>query len=155
MNEYPQRLADAVEAVLAQWLVGCVMNTARRAGYPHSDQLLADARQMAQSAAPVVQREMNELLATDVDAQRSNPLSVLRNAVRYPTSVLRAAGVTPPQRGDFSVRSFPDDIYDLSPAAWADVDESLQEPGLIWGAWKAKTVLNRRHQRDAPQDQGE
>lgn len=155
MNEYPQLLADAVEAVLAQWLVGCVMNTARRNGYPHSDQLLAEARQMAQSAAPVVLREMNELLATDVDTQRSNPLSVLRAAVRYPTSVLRAAGVTPPHRGDFSLRSFPGDIYDLSPAAWGDVDESLQEPGLIWGAWKAKTVLDRRRQRDSPEHRGE
>jgi hypothetical protein len=35
-------------------------------------------------------------------------------------------------------------VYDLSPATWGDVDESLQEPGLIWGAWKAKTVLERR-----------
>ncbi len=155
MNEYPQLLADAVEAVLPGWLVGCVLNTARRCGYPHSDQLLAAAQQMAHSAAPVVLRQLNELLATDVDAQRSNPLSVLRSAVRYPTDVLRAAGVQPPHRGDFSLRSFPDDIYDLSPAAWGDIDESLQEPGLIWGAWKAKTVLDRRHQRDATPNHGE
>jgi hypothetical protein len=38
----------------------------------------------------------------------------------------------------------PDDHYAIAPATWTDVDESLREPGLVWGAWKAATVLARR-----------
>ena len=42
---------------------------------------------------------------------------------------------------------FPDDDYDLSPATFADIDESLHEPGLVWGAAKAHVVLTRRRGR--------
>ena len=68
---------------------------------------------------------------------------VLRAAVRYPTAVLRRAGVPPVVRDEFRERAFPEDSYDLAPAGWKDVDESLHEPGIIWGAWKAKTVMDR------------
>jgi hypothetical protein len=64
--------------------------------------------------------------------------------VRFPTEVLRRFGVPTPKRDDFAAEAFPDDAYGLSPATWADVDESLREPGLMWGAWKAHTVLARR-----------
>ena len=40
--------------------------------------------------------------------------------------------------------SFPDDPYDLTPGSFADVDPSLHEPGLVWGAAKAHVVLARR-----------
>lgn len=94
-------------------------------------------------AAEIIQR-LEALLVLDVDAQTTNPLSVLRWGVRYPTELLAAHAVPPVRRDDFAVRAFPSDVYGLSPATWADIDESLQEPGLIWGAWKAKTVLDRR-----------
>jgi hypothetical protein len=88
---------------------------------------------------------VRRLLALDIDEQRTNPLSLLRDAVRYPTDVLRAAGVPAVEgRDDFAVRAFPDDVYDLAPATWADVDPSLQDPGITWGAWKAYTHLSRR-----------
>ena len=48
------------------------------------------------------------------------------------------------RRDEFEERAFPDDVYRLSPATWSDVDPSLHEPGIIWGAYKAKTVLDRR-----------
>ena len=38
-------------------------------------------------------------------------------------------------------RNFPDDVYDLSPATFADVDPALHEPGLVWGAAKAHVHL--------------
>jgi hypothetical protein len=99
---------------------------------------------MSRDHSPNVLAELDRLLATDADAQTTNPLSVLRAAVRHPTEVLARHGVPHAARDDFAVRNFPGDVYALSPATWADVDESLQEPGLIWGAWKAKTVLDRR-----------
>ena len=106
--------------------------------------LLADAEEMSRAATPTVLAQLDALLRTDVDAQQTNPLSVLRAAVRFPTEVLARHGVRPEARDSFAVRAFPDDVYGLSPATWADVDESLAEPGLVWGAWKAMTVLQRR-----------
>jgi hypothetical protein len=88
--------------------------------------------------------ELRDLLATDVDDQRSTPLSLYRNAVATPTSLLRAAGVSPPVLDPFVANSFPDDLYGLGPATWSDIDPAMQEPGLTWGAWKAMTVLQRR-----------
>src|SRR5918998_1467217 len=65
-------------------------------------------------------------------------------AVDDATAVLRAAGARPVPRDEFSERSFPDYVYDLSPATFADVDPSLHEPGLLWGAAKAHVHLARR-----------
>jgi hypothetical protein len=79
-----------------------------------------------------------------VDQQATGPLALLREAVRYPTAVLADAGVPPVVRDEFAVRAFPDDAYGLAPAAFADVDPSLHEPGLVWGAAKAHVVLARR-----------
>lgn len=147
MNEYPQLLADAVDAVLSSWLVRCVVETAERTSGVSAPELTASAVAMSEAAHGEVMRELVALLDTDVDAQRTNPLSVLRSAVRHPTRVLAAAGIPPPSRDEFAVRAFPADVYNLSPAAWTDVHDSLLEPGLIWGAWKAKTVLDRRRLR--------
>ncbi|MCU1353816.1 MAG: hypothetical protein JWM05_3025, partial [Acidimicrobiales bacterium] len=106
---------------------------------------LGDATTAAAAAAvaDVVPR-VQALLATDVDDQRANPLAVVRGAVRYPTAVLRAAGVPPVVRDAFGERAFPDDDYDLTPAAFGDLDPSLQELGIVWGAAKAHVVLARR-----------
>lgn len=144
MDAYVQQLADAAAAVIPAWLERCVVQSARRLGAVPTPQLRDDARAMSRQWAPVVIADLHRLLDTDVDAQRTNPLSVLRAAVQHPADVLDRHGVAPARRDDFAVRNFPADVYGLSPATWADVDESLTEPGIIWGAWKAKTVLDRR-----------
>ena len=100
-----------------------------------------EARAMAADTAPQVLAELHDLLHTDVDEQRTNPLSVLRSAVRYPTALLARAGVPRAARDEFAEHAFPDDVYDLAPATWRDVDPSLHEPGIVWGAWKAATVM--------------
>jgi hypothetical protein len=73
---------------------------------------------------------------------------VLRAAVRHPTAVLAEAGVPEVVRDRFAEETFPADVYDLSPAAFADIDPALAEPGLVWGAAKAHVVLTRRRRRD-------
>jgi hypothetical protein len=134
-------LADGVEAALPGWVERAVTS---RAGVADSGVRAAIAEAGRQAAAEVG-AEVRALLATDVDEQRVNPLSLLRRAVRYPTEVLRAAGVAPSTRRDeFAERAFPDDVYDLSPATWSDVDPSLHERGIVWGAAKAHVVLARR-----------
>ena len=58
--------------------------------------------------------------------------------------VLADAGVPPIVRDEFEERAFPDDVYGLAPASFADLDPALREPGLVWGAAKAHVVLARR-----------
>ena len=53
-------------------------------------------------------------------------------------------GVPPVVRDEVAEQVMPDDVYDLAPGAWADVDDALAEPGLTWGAAKAYVVLARR-----------
>jgi hypothetical protein len=140
----PHDLVRAVEAVVQDWLVRCVERTAQRQWGACPPELLDTARHMAPEAANDTLRRLQLLLNTDVDEQRTNPLGVLRTAVAHPTRVLAGAGVPPVRRDAFAEEAFPDDSYDLSPATWTDVDPSLHEPGVIWGAWKAKVVLDRR-----------
>jgi hypothetical protein len=91
--------------------------------------------------------QVRALLTTDIDEQTTTPLAIVRGAgVRYPTGVLRGAGVPPVERDSFVERAFPDDLYDLAPASFADLDPALQEKGLEWGAAKA-FEHKRRHQR--------
>lgn len=80
---------------------------------------------------------MRTLLEADVDEQATTPLSILRGAVRFPTEVLSDAGAPPADRDEVQERLFPEDVYNLSPASFADVDPSLAEPGMVWGAAKA------------------
>ena len=101
-------------------------------------------REAADSASGAVVEPLRALLATDVDAQATNPLSLLRGAVPFPTRVLAAAGVPEVERDADAQRLFPDDVYDLTPGSFADIDTDLHEPGLVWGAAKASVVLKRR-----------
>ena len=141
MEPYATALADAIERVLPDWVVRSV------ARYTDDPAVLARASDAGVEARAEVGPAVRALLEADIDDQRSTPLALLRSAVRYPTAVLREAGVPEVARDEFAVRAFPDDVYDLAPASFADVDPSLQEPGLEWGAAKAHTHLTRRRSR--------
>jgi hypothetical protein len=119
-------LADAVERVLPDWVVRCVQRRLPDA----PDDVLASARRAGDTAA-------TETAAAMRDLGGRTPLQVLREAVRFPTEVLRSAGVPPVGRDDFAVDRFPDDEYDLTSAHFGDVDESLVDLGLLWGAMRA------------------
>jgi hypothetical protein len=145
LMEYGGLLADAIEAALPGWVVRCVDGRWRDwkgAGAP--DDVLDAARAAGGRAGREVGSAVRALLALDVDEQRVNPLAVVRRAVSFPTEVLRAAGMPPVVRDEFDERAFPEDVYALTPAAFADVDQSLYEPGLLWGAAKAHAHLVRR-----------
>jgi hypothetical protein len=137
MAEAADLLAGRVVGALPHWVDRCV-----RRFLPDIDPAVVAPH--ARAAVDDVGERVRALLAQDVEEQQTNPLALLRTAVRYPTAVLAAAGVAPLERSDFDRRAFPDDPYGLTPAAWADIDPSLHEPGIIWGAAKAFIVLNRR-----------
>ena len=88
--------------------------------------------------------EVGELLRTDIDAQRANPLAVIRSLVVPITDALSDAGVAPVHRDPDAVRLFPGDLFDLTPGAFSDVHPDLHLPGLSWGAAKAHVHIQRR-----------
>jgi hypothetical protein len=138
--KYSLRLEEAVDRSIAGWVVRSVLFR-----LPGADSTVrARAIEAGEHARVEIGGAVRALLALDVDEQPTTPLTLLRRAVRYPTEVLRAAGVPPVERDEFAQRNFPDDVYDLTPATFADVDESLREPGLEWGAAKAHVHLSRR-----------
>ena len=142
---YAESLADAVDQALPGWVERCVAtHLDHLAGGAARDLAEASAREAGKRARAEVGPAVRDLLALDVDQQRLNPLSLLRDAVRYPTTVLKASGAPLQRRDEFAERTFPDDVYDLSPASFADVDPALHEPGLMWGAAKAHVILHRR-----------
>ena len=143
MDEPAERLAAAVDQAIGPWVERSVARIMVAWAGEEPEAVADDARRAAAQATTEVGAEVRRLLALDAERQPTNPLSVLRAAVRYPTAVLQRAGVPPVVRDEFRERAFPDDSYDLAPATWKDVDDALHEPGIIWGAWKAKTVIDR------------
>lgn len=102
---------------------------------------------LAAALADEVDRALAEvaaLLATDIDAQRANPLAVIRSLVGPLTSVLADAGAAPANRDPDAQRLFPDDVFDVTPGAFSDVHPDLHTPGLAWGAAKAHVHIQRR-----------
>lgn len=143
-------LIAVIDAATHEWLVRCVMKTyVQQLGTPRlavEEELIAAAQLAAEQGRAYVAGELSTELGKDVDEQRVNPLQVLRNAVVFPTRVLQEFGVPPIVRDEMDARMMPDDVFGLSPAHWNDVDESLLEPGVIWGAAKAHKVLQRRRE---------
>lgn len=145
-DDVAERLATAVEATLPGWVERSVRQRVTQFAGVADPEVMAQAAGAGQRAAAEVGPELRRLLAADVDQQWTNPLSLLRRAVRYPTAVLRGAGVPPIVRHAYDERHFPDDEYGLTPLAFADVDPSLHDVGLAWGAAKAMAHL-ARHRR--------
>jgi hypothetical protein len=147
VDQYGGALAEAIEAALPIWVHRCVS----RIMTAWTGTVAAEVEEAAEAAGLRARAEVGgrvrDLLARDIDDQASTPLSILRAAVAFPTEVLHAAGVPPVERDEFRVRAFPEDVYDLSPASFADVDLSLHEVAMAWGAAKAMAHRERHGSR--------
>lgn len=143
LKSYALVLADGIEANIAGWVEASVerLMIAWRGSCP--DDIRSAAREAGSRARADIAPQVRALLERDIDEQRHNPLAIVRRAVPYPTEVLRAAGVPDVVRDEQAEAHFPDDVYDLTPASFADVHPSLREPGLEWGAAKAHVHLAR------------
>jgi hypothetical protein len=144
MSPEAAALAEGIDAALPGWVERCVTRVATAWAGPVSAAITAAAASAGRTAREDVMPGIRALLAADIDEQRTTPLAILRAAVRYPTEVLGAAGVPPVRRDSFAERAFPDDVYDLSPTTFADIDAALADLGVAWGAAKAFEHL-RRH----------
>ena len=137
LAEQARALADGVDAALPRWVERSVERLLVAYSGSADPTAMAAAHDAGKRARADVGTRVRALLAADIDEQHTNPLSILRQAVPYPTEVLRQAGVPPVERDRFAEERFPDDDYDLTPASFADIDQSLFDIGLQWGAAKA------------------
>ena len=143
MDQYSARLLETSNEVVPRWV-------ARLLRKHCDDQKISDliVGDLLSSVVARVNKEVDdnlrELLSLDVLEQRSNPLAIFRQATRPISDLLKTAGCAPVVRDEFDERSFPDDIFGLSPATWVDIDEMMVEPGIEWGAWKAATIMMRK-----------
>lgn len=142
--EHGTALADAIDGALGAWVERSVAQAAVAAGFAVNEHLTASARDAGRAACTAVGPQVRELLTKDIDDQATNPLAVVRNAVRFATGVLLAAGVPAPDRDEMQARMLPDDLYDLAPATWADLGPTVADRGIAWGAAKAYEHLRRR-----------
>ena len=139
-------LGDAIAAAVPGWIERLVVERVAAWQGSVSPEVRAAATAAGAAARDEVVPDVRALLATDLDEQRTSPLGLLRHATRHAHDVLAAAGVPPVERDDFAERSFPDDRYGLVPATWGDVDPSLHEAGMTWGAAKAFVFKARRRE---------
>lgn len=141
---YAAALADGIEVCLGPWVERSVVTVCENSGVMVTGNLRQSARLAGERATAEIAPPVRSLLLLDIDDQRTGPLELVRRAVVYPTEVLRQAGVPPVARDESAQAMFPDDVYDLTPASFRDVDPSLHVPGLEWGAAKAHVHLARR-----------
>jgi len=136
-------LGDGVVAALPGW-VGRSVRDLLVAFHGSADPVaMAQAREAGRRAVEDVEPELRRLLAADVDRQWANPLALVRRAVRFPTEVLDAAGVPPVVREEYDEAHFPDDVYGLTPRTFTDLDPSLRDVSILWGATKARASMVR------------
>lgn len=137
-------LAERVEAVVPAWIEGLVVQRVQQWRGEVPPDVAEEASRAGEEAGHEVGPRVRALLTADIDEQVVNPLQLLRVATRHAHDVLDGLGVPEVERDEFARRSFPDDRYDLVPATWSDVDGSLHEPGITWGAAKAFVHKARR-----------
>ena len=136
-------LADALERAVPGWVERSVRDLLTAFAGQADPAALERAREAGRRAAAEVGPDLRRLLAADVDRQWVNPLALVRQAVSYPAEVLAAAGVPPVVRDDYDEAHFPDDVYGLTPRTFTDLDPSLRDVALVWGAAKARASMVR------------
>ncbi len=139
---YAGELVAAVDASLEQWIRTSVTRHLPTPT-PGIERELTDASARARAE---IGSALSQLLELDIDEQWTNPLSIIRRAAAYPTTILASAGVPPVERDPMAVRTHPDDVYDLVPLSFRELGEAVHEPGIVWGAAKAHLHLSRRRQ---------
>ena len=130
-------LADAVASALPGWVARSLRT---RAAF--SDAAVAE---VTRAVLDTVMPPLRELVASDVDLQRTTPLTIVRLAVGPIGDALRQAGAATASRDRYDAQAFPDDLYALTPHGWVEISDALTEPALRWGV--AKAFEHRRRHR--------
>ncbi len=148
-QRYGSALADAVEEALPGWVQASVERHLQPGSLPADARadIESEIERAGRAAVADVGGRLRDLLGHGPDDQWTNPLSILRTAAAYPTQILKDHGVAPVERDRHAQRIHPDDIYDLTPGAFADFGPEVHEHGITWGAAKAHLHLQNRRGR--------
>jgi hypothetical protein len=144
LEPYSQALFDAVIHAVPVWITRRIHEIVQMAPSGDKESVLSEVTQVAQQTQYFVSQHLQQLLGQDVDAQRSNPLHILRRSTAIATKVLQLAQIPFVHRDEFDTSALPDDVYAIGPLTWRDLSEEVHEVGITWGAWKAATVIQRR-----------
>lgn len=136
-------LADALAAAVPDWVERSVVALVRAWSGEVTATVTDEARGAGRAAGEEVGDELRRLLAADVDDQWTNPMTIVRRAVPHAAAVLERAAVGAVARSPEDESREPEDVYGLTPSTFADVDPSLHELGIRWGALKARAHLAR------------
>lgn len=136
-------LIEASVEATPSWVVRTVTEVAGAQGLDvqRGATLAAEA---GDRAARFVEQRLTDLLRIDIDGQRSTPLTVFRDAVRFPVEVLHTLGAGEVHRADVERWASPNDPFGITPASFADIGPDVHEAGIMWGAAKAAVHLRRR-----------
>jgi len=144
LEPYADDLYQAVTRAIPHWITTQVSEIASMSIDETSQEFRSALAGVAEQTHHLVSQDLFSLLVTDVDAQQSNPLHVLRASTSYATQLLQTFGVAPARRDEYEVRAMPNDVFSIGPLTWKDLGEEVHEAGISWGAWKAATILTRR-----------
>lgn len=139
-------LAEAVRLALPDWVAQAVHYQCQQNNMVVADngELVDRISEAGRHASEDIGSRLADLLQLDIDEQWTNPLSIIRSAVRYPSEILASLDCPPSSRDDYSIRANPHDVYDLTPASFADLGPEVKDLGIAWGAAKAHIHLQRR-----------
>ena len=144
LDPYLQDLYTAVNNAVPAWISSRVSEIASSSCDVRSVEFTSALADVAEQILHDVSRDLLALLSTDVDAQQSNPLHVLRASTSSATQLLQTFGATPAHRDEYEVRAMPNDLFSIGPLTWRYLGEEVHDAGISWGAWKAATILTRR-----------
>ena len=144
LDPYAQSLYDAVEAAVPGWVTRRIHAVLQMSSSGDTASVHGQLEKIAEETKQFVTTELFQLLIADVDAQRTNPLHILRRSSLIATRALQQANISPVHRDEFDKSALPDDVYAIGPHTWRDLSEEVHEAGITWGAWKAATVIQRR-----------
>ena len=148
LQEIGAELAKEIEVSLPVWVENSTREIYQAWNGEWSREIADQARLAGERCATEILPVLRQLLESDIAAQQTNPMSILRRASQYPTEVLTLYGVPPVQRDDYLEATFPEDIYGLTPTAFLDFGQACHELGIAWGATKAHLHLTKRRETD-------
>ena len=148
LERYGADLVRAVDEGIVEWVLMTVTQVATAQLDTVPAGLAAQARIAGETVRAEVVPRMTALVSTDVDEQRSTPLSLVRDAQAHVTRVLREADVPPVARDPFDKELLTDDVYAVGPASFAEISFEAQDAAIRWGA--AKAHVHRTRHRGVP-----
>lgn len=148
LQDYADTFTEAVARHIGPWVERSLQTRLASANIDVDSAVTEQVRTTRDHVAGRVIDAFRLLMNTDIDQQRTTPLEIIRGAVPLMTAMLEQHHVAPVERDPFDQQQFPHDLYGLSPHHVSDIDESLHEAALVWGAAKAHVHLQRhQHKR--------